>query len=46
VRDFYVHIDPPQFARMARGVPYALVPTDVQTEARWEVPASVTVTKP
>jgi hypothetical protein len=46
VRDFYVHIDPPQFARMARGVAYTLEPVDATSSTRWEVSAGVTVAKP
>jgi hypothetical protein len=42
VREFYVRIPPSEFAKMARGVAYTLVPAD----ARWKVADGVSVTRP
>jgi hypothetical protein len=45
VRDFYVRIEPTDFAKMARGVGYELVPPAEQGAMRWKVLPDVRITR-
>jgi hypothetical protein len=47
VRDFYVHIAPAEYARMARGIPYSIAPAGAATAPyRFRVMDGVTLTRP
>jgi hypothetical protein len=46
LREFYIHIAPADFAAMAHGVAYALVPRDTSHEYAWKVAAGVAITRP
>ena len=46
LREFYIHVAPGEFARMARGVTYSIVPRDATSEYRWKVVQGVALTRP
>lgn len=43
--DFYLRVEPSEFSRMKRGVPYHLAALDSSSELRWRVRAGVSIVR-